>query len=196
VTYPPGSLPVRYEPATKHTTCLVASVAMAANYLLGERRFSEEGLLLDIRQAGLNESNVADVKAYLQRHGLYLITLTGKLDEKPPTGLKYWLANRGYPVICVINREPDNPAFNHAVVVTGISANPEGVSVDNIHYFDPSSAQPLHSVEAAAFDILWGRGQYAMMIVVAPPAGAPEAPAPATRASSTTAGTGQTTTRR
>lgn len=172
VTHPPGTLPVRYEEATTYSTCLVASVAMAANYLLGERTYTEAGLRGRLARQALDETRVGDIKALLQSDGLYLITLSGQLDETPPLGLRYWVCNRGYPVICVINHEANNPAFNHAVVVTGFSANPAGGPADIVHYLDPSAAEPLHSTDEASFEILWARGDHAMMVVVTPPTGA------------------------
>lgn len=164
--YPEGALRVRYEEATSHSSCLVASVVMAANYVVGERRFSEKAVREDLEQAGLDESRVGDLKKYLADHGLHLVTLAGSLDGKPPVSLKYWLLERGYPVICVINRDPVDPNFNHAVVLIGISTTGDVESTDRIHYFDPSSAEPLHTDDVAAFETVWDRGQHAMMVVV------------------------------
>ncbi len=169
VTYPPGTLPVRLEPSTSHRTCLVACAAMAANYLLGERRFTESSIREELRLSGRDETGIDDLKAYLAEKGLHLVSLAGRIDGKPPTALRYWLAERGYPVICIINREGANPAFNHAVVVTGIQAKSGESPTDIITCLDPSLPQAVQNVSAAEFDILWERGQHAMMIVVAPP---------------------------
>lgn len=166
--YPDGSLQVRYEEATTHSSCLVASVAMAANYVVGERRFSENGIREDLKRAGWDESRVGDLKTYLTEQGLHLVTLAGSLDGNPPVSLKYWLLRRGYPVICVINRDPVDPNFNHAVVLIGISTTGDIESTDRIHYLDPSSADPLHADDAVKFEAAWARGQYAMMVVVVP----------------------------
>ena len=170
--YPNGALRVRYEEATTYSTCLVASVAMASNYLLGQHRFTKDRIRSDLKRTGRDETRVGDLKAYLAetKERLYLVTLTGQLNDEAPTGLGYWLEQRGYPVICVINLDPDDPAFNHAVVVIGISPNSNGGSADIIHYLDPSSAEPLHSTDEAAFEQLWARCNHAMMIVAAPPA--------------------------
>lgn len=169
VRYPEGALPVRYESAASHTGCLVASVAMAANYRLNETRLTEASLIRDMKADGLDESSAGDVRTFLEKKGLHLVTLSGRLDGKPPAALEWWVESRGYPVICVINRdEQGDPAFNHAVVVIGISRESGGNSADIIHYLDPSTREPLHSVEAAAFDALWARGEHAMMIVVIP----------------------------
>ncbi len=171
--YPDGALRVRYEEAGTFSTCLVASVTMAGNYLLGERRLTENRIRNDLKQAGRDETRVGDLKDYLAEtdERLHLVTLTGQLNDEAPTGLGYWLNQRGYPVICVINRDPEDAAFNHAVVVIGISPNPTGGSADIVHYLDPSSVEPLHSTEAPVFEQVWARCNHAMMIVVPPPAG-------------------------
>jgi len=169
VSHPPGTLRVVYEQSTVHSSCLVASAVMAANYLLDRRVLTEEGVRQELAARGRDETRVADIRAFLAEQGLHLVVLQGRLDGEPPAGLEYWLKNRGYPVICVINRQPGDPAFNHAVVVIGISSNPQKPGVDIIHYLDPSSAEPLHSVERPVFQILWGAGDCAMMVVVRPP---------------------------
>ncbi len=165
---PEGCLPVRYEAATLHSTCLVASAAMSANYLLNRREFDERQIRFDLKRLGYDETRVGDLKAYLRQtpERLDLIALAGQLDATPPTGLQYWLGQRGYPVICVINRDPrGDPAFNHAVLVIGISTNPEGGSADIIHYLDPSSTEQLHSESADQFETFWEAGERAMLIV-------------------------------
>ena len=169
---PEGCLPVRYEAATVHSTCLVASVAMSANYLLNKREFNERQIRIDLKHLGYDETRVGDLTTWLQQtpHRLTLLTLTGQLDATPPTGLQYWLEQRGYPVICVINRDPRlNPAFNHAVLVIGISANADVPLSDTIHYLDPSSNEQLHSIDVGIFEQLWARGRWAMMVVVQKP---------------------------
>ena len=167
--YPPGALQVRYEASTKYSGCLIACTAMAANYLLNKTAYSEASIRQELLLTRLDESRVGDVKKYLETKGLHLITLSGKLNAKPPAGLRYWVNERGYPVICVINRQPENPAANHAVVVIGISKMDEKDSADRIHYLDPSSPVQLHSEDPAIFDANWACGQRAMMIVVQPP---------------------------
>jgi hypothetical protein len=196
LTYPAGTLPVHYEPATAHSTCLVASVAMAANYLVGERRLTEAAIRQDLKAAGKDETSVEDLKAYLETKWFYLLTLSGRLDAKPPIDLGYWVQVRGYPVICVLNGESDDPAFNHAVVVTGIvkgsraetagkaserqtpdkrsegqraDAASGAQTADTIYYLDPSTPRPLRSLAPAEFEAAWTRSGHAMMIVVAPP---------------------------
>jgi len=169
---PPDCLPVRYEAATKYSTCLVSSVTMTANYLLGDRKLSERQIQVDLKRLHYDETRVGDLKSYLRQlpERLHLVTLTGRLDAEPPTGLRYWLEKRGYPVICVINRDPrSDPAFNHAVVVIGISTNQKGRYADIIHYLDPSSVDQLHSDTVDEFETLWASGEHAMMIVCREP---------------------------
>lgn len=170
--YPDGALQVPYERATRYSGCLAASVAMASNYLLDEHRFSEDQLRTELRRAGRDETRVGDLREHLRQRPerLHLFTLTGEPGDKPPTGLGFWVNRRGYPVICVIRREPDDPSFNHAVVVIGISANPDDPTADMIHYLDPSSPEPLHSSPAWVFEQHWAWCDHAMMLVTAPPA--------------------------
>jgi len=170
VKFPEGTIRLRYESAESYSTCMVASVAMVGNHLLGKQRFSESAIRTALKRHGRDETLVADLKAFLADEGLHLVVLQGRLDGKPPLQLGYWVKSRGYPAICIINRDPDgDPGFNHAVVVIGISENPEDGLADTIHYFDPATVEPLHSDPADEFDTIWGRCQRAMMIVVAPP---------------------------
>lgn len=183
VTYPRGTLPIHYEAASVPTACLVAGVAMAANYLVGERKFTEPQIRAALARQNLDEKKVADLKTFLETQGLELVVLAGRMDGEPPLGLRYWLLSRGYPVICVINRQgadpdvsrPVDPQFNHAVVVTGFSANPADPAADILYYLDPSTADPLQSVGLAEFDAMWARCDRAMMLVVQPPEPAPRA---------------------
>jgi hypothetical protein len=171
--YPVDSLQVRYEASTKYSGCLIACVAMAANHLVDTHLFSEAEIRQEMEQAGLDETRIADVSKFLENKGLHLVTLSGRLRGKPPASLAYWVNQRGYPAICVINRQPDSPAFNHAIVVIGISPTGPVESADTIHYLDPSSPRQLHTEETVAFEANWARGQHAMMIVVCPPATRP-----------------------
>jgi hypothetical protein len=167
--YPEGTLPVRYEASTAYSGCLIACVAMAANYLLDKTEFSEAGTRQAMRQAGLDETRITDVKKYLAGKGLDVVALSGCLDGKPPVSLEYWVRQRGYPAICVINRQAGDPGFNHAVAVIGISGTGRVDSADTIHYLDPSSPKQLHSEEVGSFEANWARGRHAMLIVVHPP---------------------------
>lgn len=169
VTHPPGTLIVHYEEASAPSACLVASVAMAANYVLGEREFTEPDLRAALRRQNLDETRVADVQAFLRQQGLEMVALAGRPDGEPPLGLRYWLVRRGYPVICIINQHDGDPELNHAVVVTGFSANPEDPSADIVYYLDPATRDPLQSVGLAEFQAHWAHGNHAMMIVVQPP---------------------------
>ncbi|MBI4578173.1 MAG: hypothetical protein HY718_00630 [Planctomycetes bacterium] len=168
-SYPANTLPVHYEEATAPTSCLVASVTMAANYLVGKRQFTEPDIRTAMQDGGLDETSISDVRSYLEGRGLYLLTLAGRTDDKPPLGLLFWLERRGYPVICVINRQGDDPGFNHAVVVTGFSRNVDSPSADIVYYLDPAAREPLQSLSLSEFEAAWERGERAMMLVVAPP---------------------------
>ena len=170
VTHPPGTLRVAYERSESHTGCLVASAAMAANYLLARPEWTEKRLRDQMQAVGLDESKVADVKAFLGRQGLYVVTLSGTLDGNPPTGLGHWVRVRGYPVVCIINYQGEDPAYNHAVVVIGFSAKAGAEATDKVYYLDPSTDLPLHEVPAAGFEALWGPSGRAMLLVIQPPA--------------------------
>lgn len=78
---------------------------MAANYRLNETRLTEASLIRDMKADGLDESSAGDVRTFLEKKGLHLVTLSGRLDGKPPAALEWWVESRGYPVICVINRD-------------------------------------------------------------------------------------------
>lgn len=171
VEYPPGTWPVRFESSEDYSSCLVASVVMCANYLENDRKYSETGVRTAMAAQDLDHTRVGDLKTFLQNQGLDLIVLSGELGRKPPLGIGYWSQSRRYPVICVINRdEKGDPGFNHAVVVIGITENPEPEQADMIHYFDPSTpGRPLHSIPAPLFEIQWTQGRRAMMIVAVPP---------------------------
>ncbi len=175
MTYPKGCWPVRYEPAVSHSSCLVASIVMAANYRLDKRQYSVPQVCRELKALHLDETSIADMNTYLERNGLALLTLSGNPSSKPPTGLQYWLRERRYPVICVINRRGSDERFNHAVVVIGITKN-SAEPADTVHYMDPSAQDPVLSCSITDFEVLWARGRNAMMIVIAPPqaAGAAE----------------------
>lgn len=170
LTHPPGTLRVSYERSETHTGCLAASSAMAANYLLGRHEWTQARLCEQMRAVGLDERKVADIKAFLGQRGLYVVTLSGTLDGSPPTGLGHWVGSRGYPVVCVINYQGQDPAYNHAVVVTGFSAKAGAEATDKVYYLDPSTERPLHEVPAAAFEALWAPSGRAMLLVIQPPA--------------------------
>lgn len=179
VTHPEGTLRVPYEVASAPSSCLVASVTMAANYLEGQRRFKEPAVRVALKQQKLDETKVTDLRTYLTGQGLDLIAVSGELDGKPPLGLKFWSVTKGYPVICVINQHEGDPQFNHAVVVTGFSANADKPLADIVYYLDPATRDPLQSVGLWEFDTWWGRCGRAMMVVVKPPPGQGNASQPA-----------------
>lgn len=168
-TYPPGTLPVPYQEASAPSSCLVASVSMAANYLLADHRLAEPAARAAMKEKELDEAQVVDVKKYLADQGLDMIVLSGRLDGKPTEGLRFWVEQKGYPAICIINRHGEDPKFNHAVVVTGFSGDANGQQADIVYYLDPSTREPLQFLELAEFDRYWARGNRAMLLVVAPP---------------------------
>ena len=168
-TYPPGTLPVPYEVASTPSSCLVASVTMAANYLLGQHRFTEPGVRSAMKEQLLDETSVADMRTFLGTQGLDLIALSGQLDGKPTVGLRFWVERKGYPAIAIINKLGDDPKFNHAVVVTGFSADAGSPPADIVYYLDPSTREPLQSAGRAEFEKYWALGDHAMLLVVAPP---------------------------
>lgn len=165
IGYPPGTLPVEYEPATTYSACLVASLTMAANYVEGRPRFRVPEVLEDLKKAGSDETKVQDLKAYLGRKGLGIWALAGTMDEKPPTGVGFWLRSERYPPVCVINRAGTSTAYNHAVVVIGLRENREMESADRIHYLDPSADSPLFTCSLEAFEEMWARCGHAMLVV-------------------------------
>lgn len=171
VSYPPGALPVRFEQSTSFSTCLAASVVMAANYLEGWQRFKLDDVVTEIKSQGGDETRVADLKEYMAGKGLYLFSAAGRTDDNPPLGMGYWIRERGYPVICIINRLGTGPGYNHAVVVIGMSENLGVETADTIYYLDPSSERPLFTCGEGSFEEIWSRCGHAMLIVARRPAG-------------------------
>jgi hypothetical protein len=171
VSYPPGALPVTFERSTSYSTCLAASVIMAANYLEDSPRFKLKDVVAEIRSYGGDETKVADLKEYLAGKGLHLFSMAGRTNDVPPVGMGYWVRQKGYPVVCVINRVGTSPDFNHAVVVIGMRENLGVETADTIHYLDPSADNPLYTCSEASFETMWARCQHAMLVVTKPPAG-------------------------
>ena len=169
IGYPPGALPVEYDRATTYSACLVASVTMAANYAENRPRFQVPEVLADLKKAGADETKVADLKNYMARKGLTVWNLAGTMDEKPWTGLGFWLREWRSPPVCVINRIGGNADYNHAVVVIGLRENRDMESADRIHYLDPSADSPLYTCSLEAFDEMWARCGHAMLVVTKGP---------------------------
>jgi hypothetical protein len=168
----PDSLPVGFEAATTYSSCLVASVVMAANYTEERARFKVKDVIAELKAKGADETRVQDLKDYLAGKGLDLVTLAGGMSEDPYVGLGYWLRQGRYPVVCVINRMGTSPDFNHAVVVIGIEGNQPVERADRIYYLDPSADSPLFTCSGEAFETMWARGRHAMLVVTRWPAGA------------------------
>lgn len=169
IGYPPGTLPVEFEPATTYSACLVAGVSMAANYAENRPRFKVDEVLQDLKAGGADETKVEDLKRYMAKKGLDVWALAGRLDEKPPTGLGYWIRGQRYPVVCVINRVGGSSDSNHAVVVIGFRENRDVESADRIHYLDPSAPSPLETCSLEVFEEMWARCGHAMLVVTKGP---------------------------
>lgn len=168
--HPPGALKVRYECTTSDTSCLVASVVMAANYLDRRVRFKEPAVRRELERAGKDESRVADLRHFLRSKDLDLIVLEGARSLRPPNGLGYWL-RRGFPAICVINKIGKDADYNHAVVVIGFGPPEADPAQDGtvIHYLDPSSPKQQESGPAERFDEWWAVSGRALLIVTTVP---------------------------
>jgi hypothetical protein len=168
--YPKQCLHVPFEPTNSNSSCLVAAVVMAANYLDGRPRFREREVLKQMQADHLDETKPADVQTWLQRQpdGFSLITLRGALTDRPPTGLQYWLLDRGYPVVCIVNSTAGGPEFNHAVVVIGLDG-PAGDRPETIHYLDPASFKRVEHSAREQFETWWSRCEHAMALVVRDP---------------------------
>jgi hypothetical protein len=171
--YPPNSLHVRYEDVSSDQSCLVASVVMAANYVDPHAELRESAALQEIADAGMDETLVADVKKWIDSKGFKLIHLKGQFNNQPPFGMHYWVQNRGYPVVCIVEKEEDKPSeelsFHHAVVVIGVDVDANVDNVDRIHYIDPISIKRLEFDTADDFEASWARGGYGMLLVILPP---------------------------
>lgn len=170
--YPAGVLDVRYEPATHFASCLVASVAMAASKVDGHL-YNEPEIRRQLREAGLDETRPHDLDTWLATRRLDLLILAGRLDDRPPFGVEYWVMQRGYPAICIVNRSGEDTRYNHAIVVIGVQrkVTDHPGTTDTLYYLDPASKRGLETVDRETFEMWWSRGQRTMMVVVKPPAG-------------------------
>jgi len=165
VGYPPGALPVEFEPSTSYSTCLVASVTMAANYVEDRPRFKVKDVVAELKAAGADETKVQSLKEYMATRGFDVWSLAGEMSENPSTGLLFWLRRQRYPVVCVINRLGESSDFNHAVVVIGIGEHRGVESADKIYYLDPSADSPLYTCSAEEFENMWARCLHTMLVV-------------------------------
>lgn len=173
--FPPGTVRVGYLAATDYTDCLVASVSMCANYVLGGRRFSPVELRRDLTAAGLDHALVADVGPLLAERGFELRPLVGELSDAPPLGLGWWVLQRGYPVTCVVNKFAGNADYNHAIVVIGINGGGSAESAEAVYVLDPASPKRLERWERLEFLHYWGSAGRVMLPLFETPGDAPRA---------------------
>jgi hypothetical protein len=134
----------------------------------------EPDVVQQMRADHLDETRPGDVQAWLDRQpdDLSLITLRGTLSDAPPTGLHYWLLQRGYPVVCVVNKTGQSADYNHAVVVIGIDTAAPGAADGQpqvIHYLDPASPKRVEQCGRDEFETWWARCQNVMGLVVRRP---------------------------
>ncbi len=163
--YPPTALRVRYVAATDYTDCLLASVVMVANYVSGHDRLEAGRLRREMRAEGLDPTVIGDFQTWAARYGLKLIALRGALDAEPPRDLAWWVVERGYPVICVINRHEGNPDYNHAVVVIGVDFDDSTQQVAGLDVLDPAAPRRLVHLPRADFERDWSATNRVMMLV-------------------------------
>jgi hypothetical protein len=167
---PPGTLPVRYVPATDYTDCLLASVIMSANYVDGRPRLVPSTVRADLEADGLDRTRLGDFRNWMSTQGFRMIALKGRLVRTPPDGVLWWVQERGYPVICVLNRHGGDPEFNHAVVVIGFDLGDNEKEVRNVHLLDPASPYGVESPDRATFEREWQETDRVMILVFDEPA--------------------------
>ena len=160
--YPPGTMRVGWMAASDYTDCLAASVAMCANYVLDAQWFSPAKIREGTSEAGLDHTLVAGVQAWLGGQGLEMTPLVGELSDDAPLGLGWWVLQRGYPVICVINKSGGNADYNHAVVVIGIDGG-SAESAEGVYVLDPASSKRLERWERLKFLHYWGSAGSVML---------------------------------
>jgi hypothetical protein len=168
--YPAGTLRVRYAPAGDYTDCLIASVVMCANYVVNAERYTTAGLRRDLEAAGLDHTRVGDLQAWLADQAFQMTPLRGDLTRRPPLGLGWWVLERGYPVICVINKHAGNPEFNHAVLVIGLDLDDDIGRVTAVSALDPASEKRLVRWDRSMFAHYWGSAGRVMLPLFERPA--------------------------
>ncbi|NOX58411.1 MAG: hypothetical protein GXP29_06070 [Planctomycetes bacterium] len=179
--YPPNALKVRYVAATTYTDCLLASTVMCANYIAGQDRFAAPRVTRQMADEGYDMTRVGDVRSFFAKRQVKLIPLKGNLSDKPPLGLLWWVASRGYPVICVVNQqEADSPAydgpdpvpepeeFNHAVVVIGVDRDDNTDEVSGVVVLDPASEKRLERWDLESFSTFWDATDRVMLLMIDP----------------------------
>lgn len=163
--FPPNSLRVRYVPASDYTDCLVASVVMCANYVLGSDHFSPSGVRRELAADGLDPTRIGDVRMWLDGKGIKMVPLKGELSDTPPLGLGWWVQERGYPVICVVNKFGGNAEYNHAVVVIGVETGETAGQLGAVYVLDPASPRGVERWEHRTVEHYWrSTGQIMLLL--------------------------------
>jgi hypothetical protein len=172
--FPDQTIKVRYVRAVDYTDCLLASTVMCANYVAGRERLVLSEARTDLEAAGLDRTRVDDVRGWLASEAFRLIPLKGRLARTPPDGLMWWVLDRGYPAICIINKHGGDPEYNHAVVVIGFESDDNGGQVAGIHVLEPAAKKGLETWDRETFEQRWVlTGQVMMLIFEEPEPSAP-----------------------
>lgn len=117
---------------------------------------------------------MADVQAWLGERGFELKPLVGELSDDPPLGIGWWLLERGYPVICVINKFAGNADYNHAVVIIGMKGGGSAESAETVYILDPASPKRIEQWERLKFVHYWGSaGRVMLPLFETPPKARP-----------------------
>jgi len=161
--FPPGALQVGYVAAANYTDCLVASVVMCANYVRGSEWCSAARLRSELTAAGKDPALTGDMRSWLAGRNITMIALRGELSDAQPTGLGWWVRQRGYPVTCVVNRHAGKADYNHAVVVIGIDARGATADAEAVYVLDPASPKRLERWDRLSFEHYWGSGGSVML---------------------------------
>jgi hypothetical protein len=161
--YPPGAMRVRYVAATDYSECLVASVVMCGNYVLNSNRMTPEQVERDLADAGLDHTRVGDMRTWLKTQGIQMTPLKGRYSSEPPNGLAWWVLDRGYPVICVVNRHAGDAEYNHAVLVIDVKINETSEAPEGVYVLDPASPKRIEHIERQMFEHYWGSAGSVML---------------------------------
>lgn len=163
--YPRGALQVRYVPANDLTDCLLASTVMCANYVAGSDRLQPSTMRQALESGGLDPSRISDMQTWLAGREFKLLALkNGELSDKPSVGLQWWVAQRGYPVICVINKFAGKADYNHAVVVIGFGEDED--DGQTVHYLDPASPSRVVTKDRRLFEHYWTNADRVMLPLI------------------------------
>ncbi|MCP4247639.1 MAG: hypothetical protein GY778_11370 [bacterium] len=172
--YPSGVLRVRFVQATRLTDCLLAGVVMCTNYVTASERFDPQRLRDVFAERGLDPTRTADVRAWLADEGIELTPLIGALSDEPQTGLGWWVARRGYPTMCVVNKFGGNADYNHAVVVIGFAGSGSAESASEVYVLDSSSPKRLEQWDRLTFEHYWASAGNIMLPLYEMPKSQPQ----------------------